>query len=303
MTNRTSPARPRNERAFTLVELLVVIGIIALLISILLPALNRAKENSNRVKCGAQLAQFYQGTKLWQYDHKGKPFLAGGWRGQIKTYMRKSKIYVCPSDPNPFLSGPDSMLIDIRQTTYDMGLEEGIFARVVSGSSEAGQIRLGFDDIPVTMGGDGDFNDIVLDIVLIDDDTVEVRVVSKDAGYTFDLIDSITRKVLIGDLGGQNIGGRVIRGPGGKASYAFNALTDQIYNRNGKILAMDYYKGSANVTGDNWMPVGTNRVPKFVRHGKGINVLWTDGAVTYVSDYRQIEPATTAIRQSLWLKK
>src|SRR5258708_719419 len=61
----------RRSAGFTLVELLVVIGIIALLISILLPALSRARESGNRVKCLANLRQLTFAWMSYANDNKG----------------------------------------------------------------------------------------------------------------------------------------------------------------------------------------------------------------------------------------
>ncbi|MCK5225445.1 MAG: type II secretion system protein, partial [Planctomycetes bacterium] len=61
----------RKHKGFTLVELLIVIGIIALLMAIMVPALNRAKEHAKNMVCQSNLKQYGLAGRMYLDDNDG----------------------------------------------------------------------------------------------------------------------------------------------------------------------------------------------------------------------------------------
>jgi prepilin-type N-terminal cleavage/methylation domain-containing protein len=103
--------RQVTERGFTLVELLVVIGIIALLIAILLPALAKARDNANRTACLSNMRQLGMAFVMYTNENKGYfPYntsfarsgsrLAGSAAGYNANYGKDKVVNFDFVDPN-----------------------------------------------------------------------------------------------------------------------------------------------------------------------------------------------------------
>jgi prepilin-type N-terminal cleavage/methylation domain-containing protein/prepilin-type processing-associated H-X9-DG protein len=142
-----APDRARGHRAFTLVELLVTIGIIAVLISVLLPVLGRAKRESNRAFCLNNIRSMQLAQLQYANDHNGYLIQAGlghrgvainedvTWVNTLREYYGGSSassdgkydnasgiVSRCPSDDSPHWPGgvpvPASNPPAFRRTSY-----------------------------------------------------------------------------------------------------------------------------------------------------------------------------------------
>ena len=139
--------RKTSHHGFTLVELLVVIGIIALLISILLPSLNKARESAKVVACLSNLHQLGLAMNMYANDNKGawpcwynpndesasSKYYSSGFAwfdvagatpyhwvgiGSVYPYVKSAKVFFCPADEY-FTSSSNSDGVDFDDLDWN----------------------------------------------------------------------------------------------------------------------------------------------------------------------------------------
>jgi prepilin-type N-terminal cleavage/methylation domain-containing protein len=104
------------KRAFTLIELLVVIAIIALLLSVLMPSLQKAREQARNAVCVSHLHSWGVSFTLYGNDWNQQvcptlvyyynPFTIVSWDEVLKRYYADDKIRLCPSAQKLSINGP-----------------------------------------------------------------------------------------------------------------------------------------------------------------------------------------------------
>jgi prepilin-type N-terminal cleavage/methylation domain-containing protein/prepilin-type processing-associated H-X9-DG protein len=154
-------------RGFTLIELLVVVAILALLISILLPSLARARDQAKAIVCGSHLKELGNATSMWLVEaQKDKAKGNLGWGAHaLRSMQGQLEVFTCPIDQEP-TPRPGAFVY----SQYPAGLgpwyettADGTFTRASRNPRSPNDWTIGVDHFSEfgMLSSDFDFNDVM----------------------------------------------------------------------------------------------------------------------------------------------
>lgn len=169
-----------NRSAFTLIELLIVIAIIAILAAILFPVFSRARENARRSSCMSNVKQISLGVMQYvqDYDERFPGYYTNldggphgyncvttavtattdkGWSEMIEPYLKSKQILQCPSEPtSPIANGNCSNYSDYFFNALLASNEPTPTDRIIEQPTAGGRSLAALDAPSLTvMNGDG----------------------------------------------------------------------------------------------------------------------------------------------------
>jgi prepilin-type N-terminal cleavage/methylation domain-containing protein len=326
-------------RGFTLAELMVVIGIIALLVAILMPTYSSTSSEARRIMCLNNLNKINQATHTWATRSQSwdqRALAEGGWTAAVENLTNGHEVLRCP-EGGPLAEGsPVESLIVIRTSpTSNVGIpllemnKDGGFAgqfkilklsttqfNLAEGKKmtpvpyvpdgNPNQYYWGYDDGAIG-SGDYDFQDLYIRVTKNGDGTASLFVLAETGGnpevWSPDLKICYAKTE---DINKHHYSGKGVEAKlnvGGATHYGMNNARIDM-RRLDKIQVLDYPNAIAAST-DNWdvkeWDKDKDGRPDFLRHNGRLNAATLGGSARTYFRW-QLDPADIEVDRTLWEK-